>query len=127
MLEHPHIVNALTDISVLQHLNVPGIPLLNQLLIQCKNSPNIKSAQILEHYRGTEEGQQLAKLMCWQHNIEADAAEAVFEDSIEKLFSRFLELRTEELLQKARLKPNKCNRKTRITNTVKQPIMNNYA
>jgi DNA primase len=69
----------------------------------CKQSPNIKSAQILEHYRGTEEGKQLSKLMCWQHNVEPEAAEAVFEDSIEKLFSRFLELKTEELLQKARM------------------------
>ncbi|WP_448246783.1 DNA primase [Thalassotalea agariperforans] len=103
LLEHPHIVNALADISVLQHLNAPGVPLLNQLLMLCKQSPNIKSAQILEHYRGTEEGKQLSKLMCWQHNVEPEAAEAVFEDSIEKLFSRFLELKTEELLQKARM------------------------
>lgn len=103
LLEHPHIVNALADISVLQHLNVPGVALLNQLMALCKGSPEIKSAQILEYYRGTEEGKQLSKVMCWQHNVEAEAAEAVFEDSIEKLFSRFLELRTEELLQKARM------------------------
>ena len=103
LLEHPHIVNALADISVLQHLNVPGVILLNELMVLCKRTPDIKSAQILEHNRGTEQGKQLSKVMCWQHNVEAEAAEAVFEDSIEKLFSRFLELRTEELLQKARM------------------------
>lgn len=103
LLEYPHIVNVLADISVLQHLNVPGVPLLNQLLILCKQSPDIKTAQILEYYRDTEEGRQLSKLMCWQHNVTEEAAQAVFEDSIEKLFNRFLELRTEELLQKARI------------------------
>lgn len=103
LLEHPHIVNALDDISVLEHLSIPGITLLNQLMMLCKQSPKITSAQILEYYRDTEEGKQLAKLMCWQHNVSSEAAEAVFEDSIEKLFSQFLEIRTENLLQKARL------------------------
>jgi DNA primase len=103
LLEHPHIVKVLPDISVLEHVNAPGVSLLNRLLALCKQSPTINSAQILEHYRDTEEGKQLAKLLCWQHHISEDAAEAVFEDSIEKIFSRFLEQRTEELLQKARL------------------------
>lgn len=103
LLEHPHIVKTLDDISVLQHLTLPGIPLLNGLMALCKSSPHINSAQILEYYRNTEEGKQLAKLMCWQHNVNPDAAEAVFEDSIEKLFNQFLEIRTENLLQKARL------------------------
>lgn len=103
LLEHPHIVNAVNDISVLEHLTIPGVPLLNELLMLCKQNPELKTAQILEHYRDSEYGKQLAKLMCWQHNVSEEAAQTVFEDSIEKLFSRFLEIRTEELLQKARL------------------------
>jgi DNA primase len=41
--------------------------------------------------------------MCWQHHIDADAAQDVFLDSIEKLLNKFVEQRTEVLLQKARL------------------------
>ena len=120
LLEHPHIVTALADIAVLEHLNIAGVPLLNQLLQLCKQNPAIKSAQILEHYRGTEEGKQLAKLMCWQHNVTDEAAQAVFEDSIETLFSRFLQFRTEELLQKARMGQMTSNEKQEL-----QILLNN--
>jgi DNA primase len=61
------------------------------------------SVQLLENFRNTEQGKQLAKLMCWQHHIDADAAQDVFLDSIEKLLNKFVEQRTEVLLQKARL------------------------
>lgn len=102
LLEHPHIVNSLEDISILQPLNIPGVALLNQLLMLCKQNPNIKTPQLLEYFRDTEQGKQLSKLMCWQHHIEADAAEDVFLDSIEKLLNNFVEQRAEILLQKAR-------------------------
>jgi DNA primase len=102
LLEHPHIVKALGDISVLQPLTIPGVDLLTQLLELCQQNPNIKTAQLLEYFRDTEKGKQLAKLMCWQHHIEAEAAEDVFLDSIEKLLNNFVEQRAEFLLQKAR-------------------------
>ncbi len=102
LLEHPHIVKALPDFSVLQPLEIPGVDLLNQLLAICQERPNIKTSQLLEGFRGTEQGKHLAKLMCWQHHVEADAAEDVFLDSIEKMLNNFVEQRTEVLLQKAR-------------------------
>ena len=102
LLEHPHIANSLGDISVLQPLTVPGISLLMQVLEVCQQNPDIKSPQLLEYFRGSEQGAQLAKLMCWQHHVEADAATDVFLDSIEKLLNNFVEQRAEVLLQKAR-------------------------
>ncbi len=103
LLEHPHIVNALPNAAALQHINLPGIALFNQLVALCKQNPAIKSAQLLENYRDTPEGKQLAKLMCWQHHVEAIAAEDVFLDCIEKMLNSFVEQRTELLLQKAQL------------------------
>ncbi|RHW76812.1 DNA primase [Colwellia sp. RSH04] len=102
LLENPHIVTALPDISVLQPLDMPGIPLLIELLQVCQQRPDIKTAQILEGYRDTSQGKQLAKLMCWQHHVESEAVEEVFLDSIEKLLNDFVEQRAEFLLQKAR-------------------------
>ena len=29
----------------------------------------MNSAQLLEHFRGSEQGNQLAKILCWQHHI----------------------------------------------------------
>jgi len=104
LLEHPHIVTELGDISVLAPLQVPGIDLLMQLLRLCQQNPEIKTAQLLEYFRDTEQGKQLAKLMCWQHHVAANTAADVFLDSIEKLLNDFVEKRTEFLLQKARVK-----------------------
>ncbi len=104
LLEHPHIVKELEDISVLEPLGVPGVELLSQLLRLCQEKPSIKTAQLLEYFRDTEQGKQLAKLMCWEHHVAPDAAADVFLDSIEKLLNSFVEKRTEFLLQKARIK-----------------------
>jgi DNA primase len=103
LLEHPHIVNALPDISILQHLDIPGIPLLNQLLVLCKQNPNVNSAQLIENFRGQEEGKQLTKLMCLQHHIEPENAESTFLDVIERFLNVFIEQRTEELLSKEKV------------------------
>jgi DNA primase len=102
LLEHPHLVSTLPDLSVLQQINVPGVSLLTELLVLCKQNPKINSAQLIEYYRGSDAGKQLEKLMCWQHGIEAAAAEDFFLDCIESLLSSFVEQRREFLLQKAR-------------------------
>ena len=103
LLEQPSLAQALPDITILSHLELPGINLLNELLVICLNNPHINSAQIVEHYRDTEQGKQLAKLLCWEHQIESENAEDVFLDSIENLLNTFVEQRTEMLLQKARM------------------------
>jgi len=100
LLEHPHIVNALPDISILAHLNIPGIPLLNQLLTICKQNPKIHSAQIIEKFRGQEESNQLTKLMYLQHHVEPENAESTFLDVVERFLNIFIEQRTEALLLK---------------------------
>lgn len=100
LLEHPHIISALPDITILQQLDMPGIPLLNSLLVLCKQKPDINSAQLIEHFRGTTEGNQLTKLMCLQHHVEPENAESMFIDVIESFLNIFIEQRTEELLAK---------------------------
>lgn len=102
LLEHPHLAKLMPDINALTQIQLPGIELLKQLLFLCQQNPQINSGNILEHYRDTPEGAQLAKLLCWQHHIDADSADNVFLDTLEKLFNTFVEQRTENLLQKAR-------------------------
>jgi DNA primase len=100
LLEHPHIVNALPNADILQQLNIPGMPLLNQLLGLCKRHEGINSAQLIEHFRGTEQGGQLTKLMCLQHHVEPENAESMFLDVIESFLNKFIEQRTEQLFEK---------------------------
>lgn len=102
LIERPNIVNALPDRHMLHGVDLPGVALLNQLIELTYKRPNVNSAQLLENFRGTKEGEQLTKLMCWEHHVVEEAAEQVFIDSIEKLLSQFVEQRTEFLLAKAR-------------------------
>lgn len=102
LLEHPHIVKALPNPEILAQVDLPGVSLLTQIISLCQQSEYVNSAQLLEHYRNTEEGKQLTKLMCWQHHVVEEAAESVFLDSIEKLLDNFVEQRIEVLLAKQR-------------------------
>jgi DNA primase len=102
LLEQPQLANEINSPAALAKIEVKGVSLLVELLELCKANPNINSAQILEHYRDTEKGRQLAKLLCWQHYVDKDAAKEVFLDSLEKIFADFVKKRTEVLLQKGR-------------------------
>ncbi|WOH39399.1 DNA primase [Thalassotalea fonticola] len=103
LLEHPHLVEVLPDLSVLEPIELPGINLFKELMQKCKARKGITSSQIIESWRGTEQGKILAKLLVWEHHIDNDAAEDVFSDILEKIINTFVENRTELLLQKARL------------------------
>ncbi|MDN3651972.1 DNA primase [Thalassotalea ponticola] len=103
LLEHPHLVSVLDDLSVLDRIDMPGIELFRQLMQQCKQNPKMNSSQLLEMWRGTPQQQILSKLLMWDHHVDSDAAEHVFSDILEKLINSFVEKRTELLLQKARM------------------------
>ena len=103
LLEHPHLVSVLPDLSILDSIELKGVDLLKQLMEQCQQNPNLTSGQIIESWRGTEQGNVLAKLLLWEHHIDSSAAEGVFNDTLEKIINTFVENRTELLLQKARL------------------------
>ncbi len=102
LLEHPHIVEILPDPAILSELNMPGIPLLNTLLVLCKQNPKVNGAQLIEHFRGQEAEKQLKKIMCIEHHIEAENAENTFLDIIESFLNKFLENRCNELFEKQR-------------------------
>lgn len=103
LLEQPSLASKMPNPHLLAHLNMPGIPLLNEMINITSQQPEMNSAQLIENFRGRAEENQLAKLACWQHGVMAENAEEFFLDTIEKLFNSFIEQRTEVLLQKARI------------------------
>ena len=104
LLELPKLANEVPSTSGLSQLDTRGVPLLIELIHLCQAQPQISTAQILEHYRQSDQGKQLSKLLCWQHFVDTDNAKDVFLDSIDKLFANFIKQRTELLLQKGRSK-----------------------
>jgi len=102
LLEQPELAKEIPSTNGLAQIDTRGVPLLIELIHLCQAQPKLNTAQILEHYRQSEQGKQLAKLLCWQHFVEKDKAKDVFLDSIDKLFADFIKKRTELLLQKGR-------------------------
>lgn len=103
LLEQPALAGKMPHPHLLAHINMPGIQLLNEMIHLALDRPQMTSAQFIEHYRGKPEEQQLAKLAIWQHGVMSENAEEFFLDTVEKLFNSFIEQRTEQLLQKARI------------------------
>lgn len=102
LLDKPELAQSLGNINALKHIDLPGVTLLNQLLEISIARPNIKGAQIIEYFRDTESGSQLKKLLAWDHETLPENMENVFFDSIESILSKFIETRTEALIQKER-------------------------
>lgn len=67
LLQHPHLANQFTSLSVITAQDVRGIELIHNLRDACLHGENITTASLLERYRGESYYQTLAKLANHQH------------------------------------------------------------
>ena len=89
-----------------QHFSGKGVNLLIRLLELLQANPDLSAGAILEHWRDKEEKRYLAELASWAPPLEDEASlEAEFRGALIRLEQRLRELRTEELLNKAREHP----------------------
>ena len=102
VVQFPQLAAELPPLPEISELNLAGSALFAQLLEKCREQPHITTGQLIEDWRGTNEGSQLAKLAMWDHHIEATQVEAVFLDTLDKLLSTYIEQKEETLLAKAR-------------------------
>lgn len=103
LVQHPNLANALTDIPSLDQINIKGTVLLQQLINQVHQQPEINAAQLLERWRSQEEYTALLKLAGWQHDVEDDNLQSHFLDTIVQIINKHLELRLEQLSHKDRV------------------------
>lgn len=106
ILEQPKLASTLAhmtdnEIKNLNSLQMPGMDLLVQLLLFCRYQPNINGGQILEQFRDSQYFAALAKVMSWQHHVAEENFERTFLDTIERLFSQFVEERKQALKAKS--------------------------
>jgi DNA primase len=81
---------------------MPGLTLFIELVDTCNAHPGLTTGQLLELYRGTNFSQTLETLATWNHMIVDEEAEAVFQDSLAKMYDSALEQRQEELIARDR-------------------------
>lgn len=102
LLQHPQIGYGLPNFPEFKELQLPGLNILNSLLDICRESPNITTGQLLEHWRETPQSKQLNQLAVWKNDVKEDKHEDLFLDILEKFLNLHLNNKIEYLKQKAR-------------------------
>ena len=103
LVQHPELVQSISNIPQLGQIKIKGTGLLQTLINQVRQQPTITSAQLLERWRGEPEYPSLLKLAAWQHDVESDNLEQQFVDTIIQIINKHLELRLEQLAHKSRV------------------------
>ncbi|MDO2948311.1 DNA primase [Aeromonas simiae] len=104
MVQYPALTAELPAMPELEGLHVAGMSFLLQLHQQILAQPAITTAILLEHWRGTKEGEILAQLAMHDlyegMDIEPDAVRQELEDTFIGFINLFLKQRIEELQAK---------------------------
>jgi DNA primase len=103
LLNQPALAGGLPELAWLKTLELPGIPLLMEIIETLQSNPHISSASLIERYRHSEHYRHLSKLMEWtspQDNV--GDQQALFLDVIGMLDRKRRDQRTDQLLIKAR-------------------------
>jgi len=84
----------------LAQMNIAGIGLLLRLQHQALQKEDVTTAQLLEFFRGTDDYDPLTKLATWQHQINEERLETVFQNTFKFIEDQCLNYRLETLLIK---------------------------
>jgi DNA primase len=108
LLHRPALVKQFEDESILQplvleNLDLPGLPLLRQLVEFIGKNPHISCGGIVEHWREEEAGVHLARLAAQPLVLPEEGLEDEFRDVVSKLASQHQEQLVDGLLAKAHL------------------------
>ena len=103
LVQNPQLANELEGMPRLDQIKLKGTDLLQQLIDQVQQQPNITSAQLLERWRGLEPYNALLKLTSWQHEVADENLTSHFVDNIVQIINKHLELRLEQLAHKSRV------------------------
>jgi DNA primase len=102
LLHHPELAGQVEHPRELEDIDAPGVTLLVELLEFLAANPHLNSAAVLEHWRGSDNGRHLARLLQWEPSVPAEGMAAEFLGALERLKQQRLDRRTEQLLERAR-------------------------
>ncbi len=115
LLQHPSLASRYPETAPpWKNLEIPGIPLLSQLLELIRNQPNLKQGPLLEHWRGTAEEPHLYKLINMELPIPENGIETEFFDALQRLNEQYRYQETSKLLAKTRDKALSPEEKQRL-------------
>jgi DNA primase len=100
LLQRPDLARNVRNEDALADLDMPGIPLLLELLRVVKGTSGLNTASIIENFSDSEHKQNLAKLAFWQHPALEQDLETEFSGVMSRLDEVSARQKTERLLQK---------------------------
>jgi DNA primase len=102
LLEQPALGRELHAPTGLEDLDLPGVPLLLELLELARHNPQLTTGAVLEHWRGRPEQQHLARLAATPLAITEAGYEPEFRGAVQRLIEQRNSRRVEDLLMKER-------------------------
>ncbi|HSW52517.1 MAG TPA: DNA primase [Sulfuricaulis sp.] len=100
LLQRPELARNVRNADALADLDMPGIPLLLELLRVVQGTSGLNTASIIENFSDSEHKQNLAKLAFWQHPALEQDLETEFSGVMSRLEQASTRQKTERLLQK---------------------------
>jgi DNA primase len=100
LLLRPELARNVRNADALADLDMPGIPLLLELLRVVQGTSGLNTASIIENFSDSEHKQNLAKLAFWQHPALEQDLETEFSGVMNRLEEVSARQKTERLLQK---------------------------
>ena len=97
LLYEPSLAMKINQPAILQHCEVPGVPLLLEVLERLQQQPELTTGALLEHWRGREESQYLYKLAHWMPPLEDLELQADLQGHINEIQRQYIENRIEFL------------------------------
>jgi DNA primase len=122
LLQHPQL-GLLPDLpDNWRELDSTGTNLLARLLELVQNHPNLKSAQLVERWRGTEEHRHLSRLSATELLLPEQGLEGEFRDTLTAIEQQMRTDELNELVEKARTAKLEEWEKTRLNQLLKGTI-----
>ncbi len=107
LLQYPTLAEAVTDshIDMLENTQLPGVRLLIQALEITRKQPNISTGALLERWRDTKEGEQLARLAVWQLVVPNTGIKEEFLGALARMKQAETQQLLDNLLEKSKKTP----------------------
>ncbi|MFV2057297.1 MAG: DNA primase [Thiohalomonadales bacterium] len=100
LLEYP-ILGLEVDTNDILKIDLPGIPLLCEIITMVQQQPEISCGALLERWRESDNGKHLNKLACVALTLDKEGVEREFVDTITHLMKTRLDQQIQTLLDKS--------------------------
>lgn len=116
LIQKPSLALDLEDPDELESLDMPGVPLMIEVIRLIRKNPDLNPASILERYRDSEHHKHLEKLATWDHMIPDPDLGQEFQAIILQLKIRLAEQQISQLLRQTNLSAEEKSRLRALLN-----------